>query len=132
MRLSVALSAQATENLVLGYRVLYGTNARNKDNDIKSGSFLGVDLAALYRTPIGYIGPQYIYLNQFNADSYGPRSGLAEYNGSNEYSSSSGGVAFTTLLEPLKAQLHVSYMQTFESKNAQSGSVAMVRLARKF
>jgi hypothetical protein len=132
MRLSVALSAQATENLVLGYRVLYGTNARNKDNDIKSGSFLGVDLAALYRTPIGYIGPQYIYLNQFNADSYGPRSGLAVYNGSNEYSSSSGGVAFTTLLEPLKAQLHVSYMQTFESKNAQSGSVAMVRLARKF
>ena len=102
-----------------------GFNTRNKDNQIKSGDYGALDLAAAYRSPIGVFGPHVLLIKQFADDNGGAL-------GANRYSSNSAGVFFTTLIPSINTAVNLSYMTTISSRNALSGSFFQLRLSKAF
>jgi hypothetical protein len=125
LRPGVAVAWSPAEDWTLGGRASLGFNSRNRDNDIRSGNFAALDLAAAWRTPIGVIGPHVILVRQTQDDSGGRF-------GANRFSATGAGLFFTTLIPPLGAALNVSYMRMIEAKNALSGSFFQLRLSKAF
>jgi hypothetical protein len=133
LRPGIAVAYSPSSDWTIGAKASYGINTRNKDNDIKSGDYVGIDLAAVYKTPIGVIGPHFIYVDQVKDDTYGARSvNQAQTFGANRFNMQGAGLVFTTIIPGTDAGLTLSYMTTMESKNALSGSFTMVRLTKKF
>jgi len=133
LRPGIALAFSPNSDWTVGARASYGLNTRNKDNDIKTGNYVGIDVAAVYKTPIGVVGPHFMYVNQVTDDTYGTKSvDQAQTLGANRFNIQGAGLVFTTLIPLIDAGLTLSYMTTMESKNALSGSFAMVRLTKKF
>jgi hypothetical protein len=111
--------------LTLGVRGSLAFNTRNKDNQIKSGDFGALDMAAAFRTPIGVFGPHVISVSQFSDDEGGNF-------GANRFSATGVGAFYTVLIPGIEAALNLSWMQMVQSKNALSGSFYQVRLSKAF
>ena len=123
LRTGLTLSYNATPDWRLGAKVSLGFNTRNKDTDVRSGNFGGVDLAALYRTSFGSVGPHLLYVQQYQPDS------IDKYG---KFNDTSAGALFTALIKPLGVSIHVSYMKTITAANAISGSFLRVRVGKAF
>jgi hypothetical protein len=133
LRPGLAVGYSPTPDWTIGAKASYGVNTRNKDNDIKSGDYVGIDLAAVYKTSIGVIGPHFMYVNQIKDDTYGDKSSdQSKALGANRFNMQGAGLVFTTLIPGIDAGLTLSYMNTLDSKNALAGSFTMVRLTKKF
>jgi hypothetical protein len=133
LRPGIAVAYSPSSDWTIGAKASYGINTRNKDNDIKSGDYVGIDLAAVYKTPIGVIGPHFMYVDQVKDDTYGARSvNQAQTFGANRFSIQGAGLVFTTIIPGTDAGLTLSYMNTVDSKNALAGSFTMVRVTKKF
>lgn len=133
LRPGVAVAYSPNPDWTIGAKASYGINTKNKDNDIKSGDYVGIDLAAVYKTPIGVIGPHFIYVDQVKDDKYGARSvNQSQTFGANRFNMQGAGLVFTTVIPGTDAGLTLSYMNTLDSKNALSGSFTMVRITKKF
>ena len=133
LRPGLAVGYSPTPDWTIGAKASYGVNTRNKDNDIKSGDYVGIDLAAVYKTSIGVIGPHFMYVNQVKDDTYGNKSSdQSKVLGANRFNIQGAGIVFTTLIPVIDAGLTLSYMNTLDSKNALAGSFTMVRLTKKF
>jgi len=133
LRPGLAVAYSPTPDWTIGAKASYGANTRNKDNDIKSGDYVGIDLAAVYKTSIGVIGPHFMYVNQIKDDTYGDKSSdQSKLLGANRFNIQGAGIVFTTLIPGIDAGLTLSYMNTIDSKNALAGSFTMVRLTKKF
>ena len=125
LRPGVAASGRASENLTLGAKVSLGLNSPNKDNGVRTGNFVGLDLAAAYLTPVGVFGPHVVYVSQYEDDQGGKFGG-------NRFNATGVGVFYTTLIRPINAGLNFSYMQMLDSRNALSGSFVQIRLTKAF
>jgi len=133
LRPGLAVAYSPTPDWTIGAKASYGFNTKNKDNDIKSGDYVGIDLAAVYKTPIGVIGPHFMYVDQVKDDTYGDKSSAQSKGfGANRFNIQGAGLVFTTLIPGIDAGLTLSYMNTMDSKNALAGSFTMVRLSKKF
>ena len=133
LRPGIALAFSPSSDWTVGARASYGLNTRNKDNDIKTGNYVGIDVAAVYKTPFGVIGPHFMYVDQVTDDTYGDKSSVeSKLLGANRFNLQGAGLVFTTLIPVIDAGLTLSYMTTMESKNALAGSFTMVRLTKKF
>ena len=125
LRPGAAVAYSPSANWTLGARGSLAFNTRNKDNQIKSGDYAALDLAAAYRSPIGVFGPHVLMVRQFQDDNGGAL-------GSNRFSSTSAGFFFTTLIPKLEAAVNLSYMTTLSSRNALSGSLYQIRISKAF
>jgi hypothetical protein len=125
LRPSVTVAYNTSDNLTLGARTSLALNTRNTDNNVKSGNFYGLDLAASYRTSIGVFGPHVVFVNQYEDDDGG------NY-GSNRFSTSGAGLFFATKIPAIDAGLNISYMQAFDARNALSGNFIQFRLTKQF
>jgi hypothetical protein len=125
LRPSVAVAYNASEAWTVGARTSLAFNTRNTDNNVKSGNFYGIDLAASYRTSVGVVGPHLVFVNQYEDDDGG------KY-GSNRFSTSGAGMFFATKIPSIDLGVNLSYMQSFDAKNALSGSFFQVRLTKQF
>jgi hypothetical protein len=121
----VAVSGRASEDLTLGAKVSLGLNSPNNDNGVRTGNFVGLDLAAAYLTPVGIFGPHVMYVSQYEDDQGGAYGG-------NRFNATGAGVFYTTLIRPINAGLNFSYMQMLDSRNALSGSFVQIRLTKAF
>ena len=125
LRPGVAVSGRASEDLTLGAKVSLGLNSPNNDNGVRTGNFVGLDLAAAYLTPVGVFGPHVMYVSQYEDDQGGTFGG-------NRFNATGAGVFYTTLIRPINAGLNFSYMQMLNSRNALSGSFVQIRLTKAF
>lgn len=125
LRPSVAVAYNASDAWTLGARTSLAFNTRNTDNNVKSGNFYGIDLAAAYRTSVGVVGPHVVFVNQYEDDDGG------KY-GSNRFSTSGAGVFFATKIPSVDVGVNLSYMQSFDAKNALSGSFVQIRFTKFF
>lgn len=125
LRPGVAVAYNPSANWTLGARGSLGFNTRNKDNQIKSGDYGALDLAAAYRSPIGVFGPHVLLIKQYADDNGGTL-------GSNRFSSTGAGVFFTTLIPRIEAAVNLSYLTTLSSRNALSGSFYQLRVSKAF
>ena len=125
LRPGAAVAYSPAKDWTLGVRGSLAFNTRNKDNQIKSGNYGALDLAAAYRSPIGVFGPHVLIVRQFTDDEGGAL-------GSNRFSSTGAGFFFTTLIPQVETAVNLSVMKTISSRNALSGSFYQLRLTKAF
>ena len=128
LRAGAAVSTDVSPKWTVGAKASLGFNTRNKDTETRSGNFAALDLAAVYRTPIGVVGPHFMHVQQIQDDSI--RSATQTAYG--RFSATGVGAVFTTLIKPIDASINFSYMTMIDSKNALSGSFLQVRLTKAF
>lgn len=108
-----------------GFRVALGLNTRNRDNQVRSGNFAGLELAAGMLTRIGSVGVHAMQARQMQDDSGGSW-------GTNRFQSTVAGLSFATRIPGTGLGLSLQRSHTLRSRNAQSGSYTQLRLSRSF
>ena len=112
--------------VALAGKVTVGLNTRNSDNHLRSGDWLGLELAAGYRTPVGPVGLHTVYVQQYQADS-------GNSLGQSRLSETNIGAFFTTKAPLIDgASLTLQYMETVDARNARSGRFIQARVLKLF
>ncbi len=109
----------------LAAKFTLGLNTRNNDNDLRSGNWAGVELAAACKTAVGVLGVHAIHVQQYQDDSKNTW-------GATRFRSSNAGVFFTTLVPGLDIPFTVQYMRTVSSRYAKHGDFFQARLIKFF
>ncbi len=125
LRPAVQVVYFSTEKIAIAGKLTVGLNSRNKDNDLRSGNWVGLEAAAGYFTSLGPVGVQVIRVQQYQDDSNNPW-------GANRLRSTSAGVFFITRIPVLEASLTGQFMKTIDSRNAKHGSYTQLRLIKWF
>lgn len=124
-RPGVGVAYAASENVTLGARGSLGFNTKNTENNVRSGDFYVVDLAAAFKTPVGVFGPHMTMMRQYTDDTGGQL-------GANRVSLTGAGVFAAFPIAAIGAGLNLSYMKTTDARNSLSGSFVQVRLSKAF
>ncbi|GAB2859131.1 hypothetical protein GCM10027277_29520 [Pseudoduganella ginsengisoli] len=111
--------------VALSGKVTWAVNTRNRDNDVRSGNWAGLELAAGYQTSLGVLGLNGLRVQQYQADSGNPW-------GSGKLRSTNAGVFYTVRLEPVNAAMTLQYMATTASRNARHGNFSQLRITKFF
>ena len=125
VRPGLALAYTPSQAVTVGGRASLGINSRNKDNNIRSGNFGALDLAAAFRTSVGVFGPHVLHIQQYQDDDGGNL-------GPNRLRATGVGAFFTTLVPGLDAAVNLSYMNMISSRNSLAGSFFQVRMSKAF
>jgi hypothetical protein len=124
-RPGVGVAYTASENVTLGARGSLGFNTKNTENNVRSGDFYVVDLAAAFKTPVGVFGPHMTIMRQYTDDSGGQL-------GANRVSLTGAGVFAAFPIAAIGAGLNLSYMKTIDARNSLSGSFVQARISKAF
>ena len=125
LRPGMAVAFNPAPWLTLGLRGSLAFNTRNKDNQVRSGDFSALDLAAAIRTPYGVFGPHVLIVRQFKDDEGG-------IYGANRFSGQGVGAFYTALIPAIDTAINLAYMNMANSKNALSGSFYQLRVSKAF
>lgn len=125
LRPAVQVGYLFTPDFAGAAKITLGWNTRNKDNDLRSGNWAGLEGALAYKTPVGAIGVHTVLVQQYQDDS-----GNAW--GTSRFRSSNAGVFFTTKIPGLDAAVTAQVMKTFDSRNAKSGTFTQLRVIKVF
>ncbi len=123
LRPALQLAYLPTPHTALGAKLSLGLNSRNRDNQLRSGNWFGVELAAGYKTPVGVVGLHALRVQQYQDDEHNPF-------GPSRFRSTNAGAFFTTLVPGLDAALTLQYIDTTASRNAKHGSFTQLRLVK--
>lgn len=124
-RPGVGVAYTASENVTLGARGSLGFNTKNTENNVRSGDFYVVDLAAAFKTPIGVFGPHMTMMRQYTDDTGGQL-------GANRVSLTGAGVFAAFPIKAIGAGLNLSYMKTIDARNSLAGSFVQARISKAF
>ena len=122
-RPGVGVAYTASENVTLGARGSLGFNTKNTENNVRSGDFYVVDLAAAFKTPVGVFGPHMTLMRQYTDDTGGTL-------GPNRVSLNGAGVFGAFPIAAIGAGLNLSYMKTTDARNSLSGSFVQARISK--
>lgn len=125
LRPALQLAYLPTPRIALGAKVSLGLNSRNSDNQLRSGNWFGVELAAGYMTPIGVVGLHALRVQQYQDDDGNPF-------GAARFRSTNAGAFFTTRIPGLDSVLTLQYIDTTSSRYAKHGSFTQLRLIKLF
>jgi hypothetical protein len=114
-----------TPKLAFAAKYSLGLNTRNKDNQLRSGNWMGLETSAGYMTPIGVFGLHAIRLQQYQDDDNNPL-------GPSRIRSTNAGAFFTTLVPGINAALTIQYIATLSSRNAKDATFTQARLIKVF
>ncbi|MGO4382064.1 transporter [Pseudoduganella sp. RAF53_2] len=123
LRPAMQVAYLPTSSIALGAKVSLGLNTRNRDNQLRSGNWFGVELAAGYMTPIGVVGVHALRVQQYQDDENNPF-------GASRFRSTNAGAFFTTKVPVVDAILTLQYIDTTASRNAKHGSFYQLRLIK--
>lgn len=122
-RPSLQLAYLPTPKIALGAKMSVGINSRNRDNQLRSGNWFGLELAAGYMTPVGVIGLHALRVQQYQDDDgnlFGP----------SRFRSTNAGVFLTTRVPGIDAIATLQYIDTTSSRHAKHGSFTQLRIIR--
>lgn len=125
LRPSVQAGYLFTPDLGVTGRLSAGLNTRNRDNDMRSGNWLGVDVGAAYRSPVGVWALQLARLEQVQDDSLNPW-------GAGRYRTTQAGLSYSAKLPVADATFNLQYLTTLQARNALKANTLQVRLAKQF
>ncbi|WP_020656495.1 transporter [Massilia niastensis] len=125
LRPALQLAYLPTPKLALAAKLSVGLNTRNRDNQLRSGNWAGVETAIGYMTPIGVLGLHAIRLQQYQDDDNNPL-------GPSRIRSTNAGAFFTTKIPGLDAALTIQHIATLSSRNAKDANFTQVRLIKVF
>lgn len=125
LRPAVQLAWLPTPKLAFAGKLTFGLNTRNRDNDLRSGNWAGLEVATGYKTAVGVVGVHGVHVQQYQDDDNNPF-------GTSRLRSTNAGVFFTTLIPGLDVALTAQYMATTSSRNSKHGTFSQVRLIKLF
>lgn len=125
LRPGVQVGYLPTPKVALAAKVSLGLNTRNRDNDLRSGNWAGLELAAGYMTPVGVVGVHAVRVQQYQDDDNNPF-------GPSRFRSTNAGAFFTTKVPGLDAALTIQSISTRSSRYAKAGTMTQVRLIKGF
>jgi hypothetical protein len=125
VRPALQIAYLPTPQLAVAVKYSIGLNSRNKDNQLRSGNWMGLETAVGYKTPIGVVGLHAIRLQQYQDDDNNPL-------GASRIRSTNAGAFFTTLIPGINAALTIQYIATLSSRNAKDATFAQARLIKVF
>jgi hypothetical protein len=123
LRPAMQLAYLPAPHIALGAKLSLGLNTRNRDNQLRSGNWAGVELAAGYMTAVGVIGVHALRVQQYQDDDGNPF-------GPSRFRSTNAGAFFTTRVPGLDATLTLQYIDTTSSRYAKHGSFTQLRLIK--
>lgn len=126
LRPEVQLTYLPSAQIALSGKLIMGFNSRNKDNQLKSGDWLGLEAAAGYMTPIGPVGLHGVHVKQYRDD----QNNLLF--GSSRLQLTGLGAFFTTRLPVIDTIVTLQYMMTSHSRNARHSNFSQLRLVQQF
>jgi hypothetical protein len=124
-RPAIQIAYLPTPEVGLAAKFTLGLNTRNSDNELRSGNWTGMELAAAYKTAIGVLGVHAIHVQQYQDD----RNNVW---GASRFRSTNAGAFFTTLVPGLNIPFTVQYMRTVSSRYAKHGDFFQARLIKFF
>lgn len=124
-RPEVQATYMATPKVALSGKAVLGFNTRNKDNQLLSGDWYGLEAAAGYMTPIGPFGLHAVYVDQYKDDEN-------NVYGASRFQVTGFGGFFTTRIDAIGATINLQHMVTTDSKNARHSNYTQVRLIKQF
>ncbi|WP_395408409.1 transporter [Pseudoduganella sp. UC29_106] len=125
LRPALQVAYLPTANIALGAKLSVGLNTRNRDNQLRSGNWVGIEMAAGYMTPIGVVGVHALRVQQYQDDDNNPF-------GASRFRSTNAGAFFTTRLPVVDAIMTLQYIDTTSSRYAKHGSFTQLRLIKLF
>jgi hypothetical protein len=125
LRPGVQVGYLPTPKLAFAAKLSLGLNTRNRDNQLRSGNWAGLEAAAGYMTRLGVIGLHAIRVQQFQDDDANPL-------GPSRFRSTNAGAFFTTMVPGTGAALTIQSITTRASRYAKAGSFTQARLIRAF
>lgn len=125
LRPEIQATYMATPKVALSGKAVLGFNTRNKDNQVRSGDWYGLEAAAGYMTPIGPVGLHAVYVDQYKDDEN-------NIYGASRFQVTGLGAFFTTRISVIGATINFQHMVTTDSKNARHSNYTQVRLIKQF
>jgi hypothetical protein len=125
LRPALQVAYLPTPKWAFGAKYTLGLNSRNRDNQLRSGNWMGLEMAAGYKTPIGVVGLHAIRLQQYQDDDNNPL-------GASRTRSTNAGAFFTTLVPGIDAALTIQYIAATSSRNAKEATFTQIRLIKVF
>jgi hypothetical protein len=125
LRPAVQMTWLPLADLALSARLTAGVSSRNRDTQVRSGNWLGLEAAAGLRTAYGVFGLQTLHVQQIQDDSGNPQ-------GASRLRATHAGAFYTATVPAIGAALTVQYMGALETRNARHGEYLQVRLSRAF
>lgn len=125
LRPALQVAYLPTPKLAIAAKYSIGLNTRNRDNQLRSGNWMGLETAVGYKTAVGVVGLHAVRLQQYQDDDNNPL-------GASRIRSTNAGVFFTTKIPGIEAALTIQYMATISSRNAKDASFTQVRLVKVF
>ncbi|TFZ01082.1 transporter [Ramlibacter rhizophilus] len=106
-------------------RFVLGLNTRNEDNDLRSGNWAALELAAGQRTDFGVFGVLLLHARQVQDDRNNPF-------GASRYRTNNAGVFYTVRLPAPELSVSLQHTVSVSSQNAKHGRFTQLRLAKAF
>jgi len=125
LRPALQLGYLPTPDWALAAKFSVGLNARNHDNQLRSGNWAGIEMAAGYKSPIGVFGLHGLRVQQYQDDDQNPL-------GSSRFSSTNAGAFYTARLPGVGSIVTLQYMDTTASHNAKHGRFTQLRVIQLF
>lgn len=125
LRPAIQVAYLPTPKWAFAAKYSVGLNTRNRDNQLRSGNWMGLETSAGYKTPIGVLGLHAIRLQQYQDDDNNPL-------GPSRIRSTNAGAFFTTLVPGIDAALTIQYIATLSSRNAKEATFTQARLIKVF
>lgn len=126
LRPEVQATYMPSAKIALSGKLIMGFNTKNKDSQLKSGDWIGLEAAAGYMTPIGPVGLHGVHVRQYQDDENNPMFGASrlELTGL--------GAFFTTRLPLMDAIVTLQHMVTTSSRNARHSNFSQLRIVKQF
>lgn len=126
LRPEVQATYMPSAKIALSGKLIMGFNTKNKDNQLKSGDWFGLEAAAGYMTPIGPVGLHGVHVKQYQDDQNNPMFGTSRL------ALTGLGVFFTTKLPLMDAIVTLQHMVTTNSRNARHSNFSQLRIVQQF
>lgn len=125
LRPALQVAYLPTPALAIAVKYSVGLNSRNRDNQLRSGNWMGFETALGYKTAVGVVGVHAIRLQQFQDDDNNVL-------GTSRIRSNNAGAYFTTKIPGVDAALTIQYIKTLSSRNAKDATFTQARLIKVF
>lgn len=126
LRPEARITYQPSERWAFAGKAVWALNSRNRENQLRSGNWYGLEAAAGYMTALGPVGLHAIHIQQYQDDRNNPQFGASRFE------MDGVGAFWTTQIPVVNVAVSLQHLVTTRSKNAVHGHFTQLRLVKAF
>lgn len=126
LRPEARITYQPDDRWAFAGKAVWALNSRNRENQLRSGNWYGLEAAAGYMTPLGPVGLHAIHIQQYQDDRSNPQFGASRFE------MDGVGAFWTTRIPVVNVAVSLQHMVTTRSRNALHSHFTQLRLVKSF